>query len=355
MKTSFRNRAGFTLVELIVGMAVLVLMFGFLLTASNQMTRILGRTVTKSEQFRNSRDAFERITTRLSQASLNTYWAYDNDKLPTRYERRSELRFLTGQAKDLVGARPGQRLTHAIFFNAPLGYVDNPNYKGLENVLNSWGWFVEYGDDKDYRPKFIGNEVSTKWRWRLMEFSPPSEAFALYKFTSGAVGGVPRSSTYAGTDWIKSTSYQGSVIRPVIDNVIALMFTPRLAKAEEQKMGVTGDTSPLAPDYKYDSTKINLDPRINPKNQLPPVVQVTMVAIDEKSAERLNLDSGDWDMFGVSGKFQKAADYTKDLSLESADTTALERVLVDRRVGYRVFTTNVHLRGAKWSREQIDK
>ena len=341
--------------ELMVGMAIIVLMFGFLLTASDQMTRILGRTAAKSDQFRNSRDAFERITTRLAQASLNTYWAYDNDKLPTRYERRSELRFLSGQAKDLVSARPGQRLTHAVFFNAPLGYVENPNYKGLENLLNSWGWFVEYGDDKGYRPKFIGSEVPVKWRWRLMEFSPASENFVLYKYTSGAVGGVPNSSTYKGLHWLNSTSYSGSVIRPVVDNVIALVFTPRLAKAEEQKRGVSGDISPLAPDYKYDSTKTNLDPQLNSKNQLPPVVQVTMVVIDERSAEKLGLESGDWDKFGVSGKFQQSADYTKDLSLESSDTTALERVLVDQRVGYRVFTTNVHLRGAKWSREQIDK
>lgn len=355
MKVPTTARRGFTLVELIVGMAILLLMFGFLLVASDQMTKVLGSTTSKSEQFRSSRDAFERMTSRLSQATLNTYWGYDNDKAPTRYQRVSELRFVSDQADKLVGSRPGNRLSHAVFFNAPLGLVDNTNYRGLENLLNTWGWFVEYGNDQDNRPKFIGTEVPVKWRWRLMEFSPPSENFLLYRYTNGMNGsGVPNSTTYTGLDWVKSNNYSTTSYRPLVDNVIALVITPRLAKAEEVKLGATGDASPLAPDYSYDSTKPNANPSLNSKNQLPPVVQVTMVAIDEKSAEKLNLTSTDWNLFGVSNKFKQSADYTKDLSLESPDPNALERRLVAKRVGYRVFTTDVHIRAAKWSREQTN-
>ena len=356
MKTSLRSRGivGFTLVELLVGSSILILMFGFLLTASDQLTRVMGSTSAKVEQFRSSREAFERITSRLAQASLNTYWAYDNDERPSRYERRSELRFLSGHARDLVTDRPGERLGHAVFFNAPLGHVNEANLRGLETVLNTWGWFVEYGDDKDARPKFMGEEVAPRWRWRLMEFAPPSENFALYRYTSGALNGIARSVTYKGSDWIRTNSYTDGVVRPLVDNVIALVITPRLARVEEAAFGRTEDLSPLAPDFRYDSTKTHADPRLNPRNQLPPVVEVTMVAIDEKSAARLNLTSADWDLFSVAQKFKRTEQLTEDLSLESTSGGSLEQELVRRKVAYRVFTTNVHLRGAKWSREQID-
>ena len=43
----------------------------------------------------------------------------------------------------------------------------------------------------------------------------------------------------------------------------------------------------LAPQYSYDSTAANLDPTINPKNQLPPVVQLTVVAVDEATFGRI--------------------------------------------------------------------
>ena len=41
-----------------------------------------------------------------------------------------------------------------------------------------------------------------------------------------------------------------------------------------------------------DDTKPEVAGEINPKNQLPPMVQVTMVALDEASAQRLMDKSG---------------------------------------------------------------
>src|SRR4030095_7810548 len=99
--------------------------------------------------------------------------------------------------------------------------------------------------------------------------------------------------------------------------------------------------SPLAPDYRYDSTKSNTKAQLNPKNQLPPVVQVTMVAIDEKSANLLTLDESKWDLFGVSGKFKQTKDFSNDLLSQGPGGTSLESELIKRKVAYRVFTTNV--------------
>jgi uncharacterized protein (TIGR02599 family) len=94
------------------------------------------------------------------------------------------------------------------------------------------------------------------------------------------------------------------------------------------------------------------DGRLNPKAQLPPVLQVTMVAIDETSALRLNLSAKQPDPFGLKKKFQNTADYSRDL-FQSADSKSLESTLIARQANYRIFNTNVIIRGARWSREQL--
>lgn len=129
--------------------------------------------------------------------------------------------------------------------------------------------------------------------------------------------------------------------------VIALSITPRLSKTEETPLQASATHSPLAPNYSYDSTGTNTNPQLNPKNQLPPVVQLTMIAIDDKSADKLNLDSTKADVFGVSKLFTNTQNFDADLA-------TLEGTLATSKVRYRIFTTNVHIRAAKWSREQTN-
>ena len=112
-----KKHAAFTLAELLVGMGILVVLFGFLLVSANQTTKLIGSTAGKVEQFREARNAFERVSTRISQATLNTYWDYDSPTAPTRYERRSELRFISGGVKELGIAEggTGKRLVFSRF------------------------------------------------------------------------------------------------------------------------------------------------------------------------------------------------------------------------------------------------
>ena len=122
------------------------------------------------------------------------------------------------------------------------------------------------------------------------------------------------------------------------------------------------DSSPLAPKYSYDSSltkndgQAGTDPRINPKNQLPPVLQITMVAIDETSAARLNLGTATGDIFKLKGKFADTTKYTGDLVVQpgGAADVSLENTLIGKKVNYRIFTTNVPIRAAKWSRDQVN-
>ena len=364
MTPPFHPRASaFTLVEVLVSSVILAAILGFMVTVSDQTSRIMRSTTGKVEQFRDARTGFERITTRLSQATLNTYWDYDSATAPTRYERRSELRFVSGDARTLLGDNGSRhRLGHCVFFNAPLGLVETDTYRGLGNVLNTVGYFIEFGDDSLLRPDFITKDiVPLKWRWRLMEFAQPTEEFSVYRYTSGNSG-----KTYTATTWFKdavnATDPTKQIARVMVENVVALIITPRLPKAEEApSQGGNSDTSPLAPDYRYDSTSPGPkgpggkpDNALNWKNQLPPIVQVTMVAIDEKSADRLALDDSKWDLPGVSAKFTSTANFTSDLSLDSANVNSLEKKLIALKAQYRIFTTKVPIRGAKWSREQTD-
>ena len=357
-RSAHGSRGAFTLVEVLVASAILVLMMGFLMGVMDQTTRIWSGTVAKVEQFREARVGFERVTTRLAQATLNTYWDYDSDTStppkPKRYARRSELRFISGSAATLIGPTgptgttgTGARVSHAVFFNAPLGIIGNPNYTGLANALNSIGFFVELADDTEQRPPFITTAmIPARWRFRLMEFAQPTENFSVYQFTNGA-----GATNYFGSQWftndVNGASTDG-LKRVVAENVIAFIITPRLAKAEEQPLQSNATHSPLASNFSYNSTGTNANPQLNPKNQLPPVVQLTMIAIDERSAEKLGLSATTQaDIFKISTLFADTAKFTADLA-------TLESTLGASRVRYRIFTTNVHIRAAKWSREQIN-
>src|SRR5437867_2293961 len=80
---------GFTLVEVMVSMAILVLLLLVLVSITDATRKTWSYTSSKIEQFQDAREAFESITRKLSQATLNTYWDYDNPLTPTRYLRQS--------------------------------------------------------------------------------------------------------------------------------------------------------------------------------------------------------------------------------------------------------------------------
>ncbi len=370
MKHSRRAGApGFTLVELLVSTAIITLLMLMLMSMTNQTSALWQRTTGKLDQFRQARAAFETMTTRLSQATLNVYWDYDSPTAPTKYQRRSELRFLSGPADEvfLKGAPPltppsgKQWVTHAVFFQAPFGITQTAGYKGFETMLNTWGYYLEYSDDSTGRPAILPpNFPPARWRYRLMEFRQPSENMMIFTKSSG-----PGSRTYSTREWFRTPMGSNPPVRPVADNIIALIITPRLARADEAavKVGSTGnDESPLAPAYLYDSAPFATPPagdtrykdgRLNPIHQLPPLLDVTMVAIDETTASRMNFTATTSDAFDLKTKFIKGADFDKDLRLNPTGTS-LEETLINKGASYRIMRTSVLIRGAKWSSEQTN-
>jgi uncharacterized protein (TIGR02599 family) len=94
-------------------------------------------------------------------------------------------------------------------------------------------------------------------------------------------------------------------------------------------------------------------------HQLPPIVQVTMIAVDEESGTKLasySEEPPDW----MSGRFARL-NTTEQFQRELGDPVKPTRDSLIYRIGnpdrthptppmkYRVFTTDVVLRGAKWS------
>ena len=262
---------------------------------------------------------------------------------PDHYTRLSELRFICGPklAGDLASTPP--RPTHAVFFQAPLGLTSGSAYARLENLLNTVGCFIEFGSDNALRPPCIEQAKGAvlRYRFRLKELIEPSESLCIYQNTSG------NANTYSGKDWFSTplgNTGGGNApwTRVLAENVIALVLLPKLAA------GDVNNATQLSGSYSYDSTATNANATLNPKNQLPPVVNVTMVAIDENSASRLaNRYGASIPDLGLNGLFADAANLSRDLQQLEDKLTALG-------VNYRVFTADVPIRAAKWSQEQTN-
>lgn len=361
---------GFTLVEFLVSMALLSLVSVLLVSMTNSTASTWKYTAGKIEQFRSASNAFEAMTRRISQATLNTYWDYqypnnDTTQPPISYVRQSELRFIAGQMQTLSGSGTPHRPTYGMFFQAPLGFVDDTtNFGGMENLLNTWGYYVEF--NADTRPGFISsgsNPPPAHWRYRLMELMQPSNKMSLYSYTSGTgryQPGIPNNWLYTSanppagfsgfewfTDALNATPPQTHMLA---ENVIALVLLPKLSQ-EQDTTGVQ-----LSPHYSYDSTKTDdandpagaVSPSLNWKNQLPPVVQVTMIAIDEASANRVASGSG----LPFFDTYLQSPYFTDPAKLDGAtgDLAALQAALSSHHVNFRVFTSNISIRAAKWSR-----
>ena len=330
-----RRARAFTLVELLVSMAVLSVIVMALLSAISMMATIWQSSGSKVEQFRAGRRAFESITRRIATATLAPYLDYEypgnNPALPpTRYVRKSELRFLSSPASQIGGSMPAPipANSHAIFFQAPLGFVDDRlNYGDMEHLLNTWGYFV------DYTPATNPGGTSVNYRYRLYEMREPSENLSVYRFTQG-------NSAYVGREWITIPAGVAANRRVLADNVIALILLPKLSASDDP----TGTL--LAPGYIYDSTAMSGTASINPKNQLPPLIEVIMVVLDELSAARVCVGP-------TAPNLVPATLFTTASSL-SGDLAQLELSLVNQNIKYQTFRTTLSLPGARWSSQQAN-
>ncbi|HEY0256386.1 MAG TPA: Verru_Chthon cassette protein C [Candidatus Methylacidiphilales bacterium] len=359
------KRRGFTLVEMLVATAILVIIVGILFGMTQEMSKVWTSSAGKIEAFRTSRGAFDALTRTLSQATLNTYYDYFDSSgvsasspgfngRPFSYGRQSDLQFVSGQGNLLLTGLTGYNVvSHAVFFTAPLGMTTTSNYVSLNTLLNACGFYVVYGPDS-VRPNFL--PATPRYRYRLMQFVQASDALSIYVAGNKGTpqwylppvqadfGGTPATSNFV-----------------LAENVIALILLPKLAAQDEIWAETNYSISSplgtaLAPNYSYDSSKVGQGGAVNPStgqsqapmlnslNQLPPVIQVTMVTLDESSAVKLgNTTAAPNARLGLTTSlFTQAQNYKADLK-------SLTDTLSAGHLNYRVFQTDVALRAAKWS------
>jgi uncharacterized protein (TIGR02599 family) len=379
---SFSRRdftASFTLVEMLVAIAILVILLGIVLVVTSQVNQVWRASTSRIQAFQGARTSFEAMTRQLSQATLNTYYDYyeytngsyiqrttanSASFVPTTYDRVSDLHFICGQTQTLLAGSPTviTTQTQAAFFQAPLGY--STTYTNLENGLNASGYFLQFDAATNSIPTQILTSPTYKprYRYRLMEMSQPTEDLGVY------FGGV--------NDWFvkNATSYS----RILAENVIAIVFLPKLPSTQD-----TSGTN-LAPNYNYDS-RIPLGatsdanwPSANPSfppdsftatgtatgtytrhNQLPPLVHVVMIVIDEPSALRLQAMQGTAttppsaiNLAAVTpALFVNAANLANDIQAVENICNATPGNLTGNklRLNYQIFSADVTTREAKWS------
>jgi len=138
---------------------------------------------------------------------------------------------------------------------------------------------------------------------------------------------------------------------PLVDIVIALIVWPGLS-ALQDSLG-----TPLSTNYQYDSR--TQPPASGPLPiqyaQAPPVVQLTVIVIDEASATRLDTGIGAEPMTISSilqsqnpatgqSLFSVVANYQSDLNLVASK-------LSTAHINYQVLSNMVSLRESKWSQQ----
>ena len=247
--------------------------------------------------------------------------------------RQSELHFVTGQAADLIPSNSGSVLPgQAIFFQAMLGYSATPSTgeAPLTNLLNALGFYVEYGSDNAYRPSFLGSAVATRNRYRLMQMTQSTESLSIYE--------QPLSPSNR-FDWFREPiTASATISRPIGENILIALFWPRRSEYDDPS------APPLTTNFAYDTKAYLAGNNEASRNQLPPFVQIVIVAIDEPSAVRLedNFPGGGAPLLQPGALFTTESQYQDDLE-------KLVAFLQDERLNYRVFSTNVLIRQAKFS------
>ena len=326
---------GFSILEMLVSTAILAVLMGLLFTVLNSGTKLWTTGTSKIQAFQEARAAYEVITRKIGQATLNVYWDYDtNASGELGYKRQSELQFLSGPTSDLLKSSVTNQ-THAVFFTAPLGYTTNASYNQLRSLLNASGFFLEYGPDEN-RPQFVvDRKLDERNRWRLKELWQPTENLSIYTNNINWTNAI----NYRSDGWFTSALTTANKAT-VAENIIALAIRPRLPEKED--FGNIKGTNLLSPSFVYNSKDASMS---NTFNQLPPLVQVVMVAIDERSALRLpnqstppNLGAADFSkLFTEPDKFDQ-------------DLKTIEEALILQNITYQVFNSMVPIEGAKWSR-----
>lgn len=338
LRTVRLKQGGFTILETLVAAAVLILMLSLVFGAISGVSAVTRRATDKVSSFQSARAGFDILTSTLSQATINSYWDYVDASgnfltaanaagfTPARYARQSELHFLIGNAG--AGAFPGTLGTgQAVCFQAPTGLAASASLRGLNKLLNIHGFFVQYGEVNTLpSPPFPA--APPVYRYRLMQSVVESENFDVYD-------------TNSGNAWLSGLVSEARTA-PVADNVVYMIVWPRKSSADD----APGDA--LTSDFTYDSREgISADPQPDSAHQLPPVIQITLVALDEATAKRICVSGSAPAVLSEVFNDPYALFTQSSQARFEEDLAEMGRRMGARKLEYRVFTGQIPLRESK--------
>jgi uncharacterized protein (TIGR02599 family) len=339
--TRHRLQVGTTLIELLVGMVVALIIIAVMLAVFSEASITVRTANGKMDAFASAQAGFDIMTQRLSDATLNTYYDYDNAVTPTTYLRHSDLHFFVGSnANTFVKAltpASNPNSGHSIYFQAPEGYSNGSStYANTPGLLNACGYFVQFGPETSYWPTlFTAATFTPRYRYRLMQAIQSTEYNGIYADKEG-------NTAETSPSWVTPLN---TTALPIAENVIALIIWPR-----QDPVADPAGTN-ISPTYEYNSRQgfpyvppSPPTPAALQSEQLPQILQVTMVAIDETSAIRLQSGTTPPSVIenALQNKFTNVTQY-------AADIQSLESALIAAHIQYQVFTTSIAMRESKWS------
>jgi uncharacterized protein (TIGR02599 family) len=316
---------------MMVSITILVFLLLLIVSVTQTILHTWKSTANQGQSFVAAQAALEVIKRQVAQATLNTYWTFldakgdppaeNVDFSPQRYGRASELFFLAGEARDLLGPDfgPGS----ALFFQVPGGYAEDAASSGLANSLNVTGFFLKFGSDEAEMPNFVSAlpERRLRWRFRLYEIREPTENFMTFADL------VSDSFLLWASHPANSTAHA----RPLADNVILFLARCIFTDAAGQTVH----------SYAYNSRTGGV-PQPVTQHQLPPRIELTLVVLDESSALRIAAESGSTKPNLV------AEDLFADPSRYESDITALSDSLSDKKLSFRIFRDEITILAAHW-------
>ncbi len=374
-----RSARAFTLVELLVAMAILGILLVAVVVSIQGVQSAWRLTRSAVRENLEGRRALETVVTNLSRATLHPRWVPNLDPvtnptgIPTALLPESDLHYVSGPARTLV---PGVRSSsgHAVFFQGPFGFPgssrtlqnnsDTPYYQTLPHTLSAWGYYVEFGQDQTELPNFLTSTRQgrpappRKFRFRLMEYRQPAHELSLlvqppdYPRPLQAL----QNSNNTLYEWfqapIANSQPGGSAfnrrVSIVAENILALVVVPYDPHLVTLANGGSNSTLPyqLAPNYHFDSRRHQWEQGsalgAATRHQLPPAVEIAIVALSEDVWDNLTeaeaIRQGESLVSLMSGLFLTAANFSNDLE-------TLDRELNDRRLDHQVMTQVVLLNG----------
>lgn len=325
---------GFTLVEMLVASTALVVIL--LLTASmvSHVSGLSSSGMGSGATFREARSAFETMNRVLAESVLQSYWDYDTPADPEYYLRASELHFVMGRANALV--TQDDVVGNAIFAQAPIGWTEEAALKPHDGLLNTVGFYVRFSELPDL-PPFLNDQRPRTRAWRLWMVQEPAEEMTVYERYNGNPQGA------SDFTWFRPAMAEPRYHHALADHVILLLL----------RAGYEGPGGDWTESYHYDSrglTATSTFPQAPEVHQLPPVLYVTMVALETQTAERLleQSEGAAYDLLPEDDTlFTNAANYQDDLAVLIAHLES--RPIGGLPVKYRVFETTVRLTSSQWS------